>query len=147
MSEASVGRGTVAVVAAFALFGAWTLATWILEGRIETLLRPEAALDRAATDPEYLRRYGPVGCRDLATLSFLKEHDVPAYFSGCLTLTLPRERTQRTDEIFLVDLDQASLASLPPEVVRQGTRLTHGTRQRDTQERFAMARGLRQDWK
>lgn len=34
------------VAAALGLFGLWTLATWWLEGRIHTLLRPEAALDR-----------------------------------------------------------------------------------------------------
>jgi hypothetical protein len=33
--------------AALALYAAWTLATWLLEGRLRTLLRPEAALDRA----------------------------------------------------------------------------------------------------
>jgi hypothetical protein len=32
---------------ALALFAGWTLATWLLEGRIETFLRPEAAMDRA----------------------------------------------------------------------------------------------------
>ena len=36
-----------ALAAALVLYGVWTLATWFLEGRIETLLRPEATLDRA----------------------------------------------------------------------------------------------------
>ena len=36
-----------ALAAAFALFAVWTLATWFLEGRLETLLRPDAAADRA----------------------------------------------------------------------------------------------------
>ena len=35
-----------AVVAALALYLVWALATWFLEGRIETLLRPEAIADR-----------------------------------------------------------------------------------------------------
>jgi hypothetical protein len=35
------------LAAALGLFAVWTVATWLLEGRIETLLRPEAALDRA----------------------------------------------------------------------------------------------------
>ena len=34
------------MTAALALYAAWTFATWLLEGRIETLLRPEAAADR-----------------------------------------------------------------------------------------------------
>ena len=39
---------------------------------------------------EYLIKYGPVGCRDKSTEKFLKEAGVPAYFSGCLTLTLEK---------------------------------------------------------
>ena len=35
-----------ALVAALALYLVWTFATWLLEGRIETLLRPDAVADR-----------------------------------------------------------------------------------------------------
>jgi DNA-binding transcriptional LysR family regulator len=35
------------LLAALALYAAWTVATWALEGRMRTLLRPEAAFDRA----------------------------------------------------------------------------------------------------
>jgi Glycosyl transferase family 8 len=44
------------------------------------LLTPEAI--------EYLRRYGPVGCRDWNTVYLLLSLDVPAFFSGCLTTTI-----------------------------------------------------------
>ena len=44
------------------------------------LLTPEAI--------EYLRRYGPVGCRDWNTVYLLRSLDVPAFFSGCLTTTI-----------------------------------------------------------
>jgi Glycosyl transferase family 8 len=37
---------------------------------------------------EYLRRYGPVGCRDWNTVHLLLSLDVPAFFSGCLTTTI-----------------------------------------------------------
>jgi hypothetical protein len=37
---------------------------------------------------EYLRRYGPVGCRDWTTVDLLLSLDVPAFFSGCLTTTI-----------------------------------------------------------
>jgi hypothetical protein len=36
----------------------------------------------------YLKKHGPVGCRDKATESLLQKHDIPCYFSGCLTLIL-----------------------------------------------------------
>jgi lipopolysaccharide biosynthesis glycosyltransferase len=44
------------------------------------LLTPEAI--------GYLKRYGPVGCRDWTTVDLLLSVDVPAFFSGCLTMTL-----------------------------------------------------------
>lgn len=37
---------------------------------------------------DYFRTHGPVGCRDMSTKRFLDAQGVPAYFSGCLTLTL-----------------------------------------------------------
>ena len=36
-----------AIAAVLLLYAIWTLATWVLEGRIDTLLRPEAVIDRA----------------------------------------------------------------------------------------------------
>jgi hypothetical protein len=36
----------------------------------------------------YLRRYGPVGCRDWTTVDLLLSVGVPAFFSGCLTTTV-----------------------------------------------------------
>lgn len=36
----------IGLAIALALFAAWTAATWFLEGRIHTLLRPEAVIDR-----------------------------------------------------------------------------------------------------
>ncbi|HTE62979.1 MAG TPA: glycosyltransferase [Solirubrobacteraceae bacterium] len=37
---------------------------------------------------EYLKRYGPVGCRDWTTVDLLLSIGVPAFFSGCLTATI-----------------------------------------------------------
>ncbi|MEO5709936.1 MAG: hypothetical protein ABIQ59_08940 [Nocardioidaceae bacterium] len=36
----------------------------------------------------YLKRYGPVGCRDWTTVYLLLSAGVPAFFSGCLTTTI-----------------------------------------------------------
>ena len=44
------------------------------------LLTPDAV--------EYLRRYGPVGCRDWTTTHLLTSMGVPAFFSGCMTTTI-----------------------------------------------------------
>lgn len=54
---------------------------------------------------EYLIKYGPVGCRDLSTCKYLEENNIPAYFSGCLTLTLQRNpEIEREDYILCVDV-------------------------------------------
>ncbi|MBA3408266.1 MAG: hypothetical protein H0U06_09465, partial [Solirubrobacterales bacterium] len=37
---------------------------------------------------EYLKRYGPVGCRDWTTVYLLASCGVPAFFSGCVTTTI-----------------------------------------------------------
>ena len=42
---------------------------------------------------KYLIEHGPVGCRDKSTLKFLLENNIPAYYSGCLTLTLKGDET------------------------------------------------------
>jgi hypothetical protein len=44
------------------------------------LLTPEAV--------EYLKRHGPVGCRDWTTVWLLLSCGVPAFFSGCVTTTI-----------------------------------------------------------
>lgn len=37
---------------------------------------------------DYLRKHGPIGCRDWTTVDVLLSLDVPAFFSGCLTTTI-----------------------------------------------------------
>lgn len=55
---------------------------------------------------DYFRAYGPVGARDMTTVDFFRGHGIDTYFSGCLTLTLPRQK-QTPDAgtyVCLVDL-------------------------------------------
>jgi hypothetical protein len=52
----------------------------------------------------YLKRYGPVGCRDWTTVYLLKSIGVPAFFSGCVTTTI--------NTVF-EDLDAAPPADAP----------------------------------
>lgn len=64
----------------------------------------------AMLDPEgikHLKKYAPIGCRDFNTLKIMEENDIPAWFSGCLTLTLEKEKycTNNTREgIYFVDV-------------------------------------------
>lgn len=54
---------------------------------------------------DFFLEHGPVGCRDIATRDFLIELGIPAYFSGCLTLTLQRNpRISKNDYVLCVGL-------------------------------------------
>ncbi len=56
---------------------------------------------------EFLKKNGPVGCRDHYTEDLLKSKGIPAYFSACVTLTLGKKyKVKREEErsgIFFVD--------------------------------------------
>lgn len=45
-------------------------------------------LDNSAIN--YLKKYEPIGCRDKNTVRILSEKNISSYFSGCLTLTIPK---------------------------------------------------------
>lgn len=49
------------------------------------LNKPDALTPAAI---EYLRRFGPIGCRDWQTVALLAAAHVPAFFSGCITTTV-----------------------------------------------------------
>jgi hypothetical protein len=53
----------------------------------------------------YLRKHGPVGCRDTGTERILNEFNIPCYFSGCLTLALGDKfsRANRSQSVMFVD--------------------------------------------
>ena len=56
----------------------------------------------------YLRKNGPVGCRDTATLDMLAQRNIPAYFSGCLSLTLqPFEGIMKGSNVVLSDVSES----------------------------------------
>ncbi|WP_346218169.1 polysaccharide pyruvyl transferase family protein [Methanobrevibacter arboriphilus] len=59
---------------------------------------------------EYMKRHGPVGARDMSTLNFLKDNNIPSYFSGCLTLTLDKNPNIKKQE-YIVTVD------VPKEVI------------------------------
>jgi len=53
----------------------------------------------------YLKKYSPIGCRDYHTLQVLEEKGIPAYFSGCLTLTLtPFQDVTCNHKVILTDV-------------------------------------------
>lgn len=55
---------------------------------------------------EFLKKYSPVGCRDLYTEKLLNDRGIPAYFSACVTLTLGNKYHVDENErkgIYIVD--------------------------------------------
>ena len=58
---------------------------------------------------EYLKAWGPIGCRDLFTMEQLQARGIDAYFSGCVTLTLPKQPVTKDagKYVCLVDVPKA----------------------------------------
>jgi len=58
---------------------------------------------------ENLKKYSPIGCRDIKTRDQLNNYGIKSYFSSCLTTTLDIdyavEQEQRTNEIIFVDYE------------------------------------------
>jgi hypothetical protein len=88
-------------------------------------------------DPSFKGHYdtfGPIGCRDEATSRAFKAIGVDAFFSGCLTLTIPRKEIPRSDTIVFVDpfgpfphncFNPMLWMSLPRELRHHSERFTH----------------------
>lgn len=53
----------------------------------------------------YLKKYEPIGCRDIFTMDCLKSKGIDSYFSGCMTLTLgyKYKSSTRNSKIYFVD--------------------------------------------
>ena len=83
----------------------------------------------------YYKQFEPIGCRDKNTLELFKNLGIDAYFSGCVTLTLPKFEGTKSDEILLVDpfvkiFDRKYVETqikriIPKELADQTTILTH----------------------
>lgn len=55
----------------------------------------------------FLNKYGPIGCRDHGTMQLLDEHGIKNYFSGCLTLSIKKDKNiKKTNSICIVDIDE-----------------------------------------
>lgn len=67
---------------------------------------------------DYFRRHGPIGCRSVATAEAFQKIGVDAYFSGCLTLTIPETGQLRTENIYALDVDPELYAKLVPLHIR-----------------------------
>lgn len=70
---------------------------------------------------EYMNAYGPVGCRDLVTLKSFTELGINSFFSGCITLTLPKMEIKKPEKEYICAAD------LPKSVYEKLKSLLDGT--------------------
>ena len=56
-----------------------------------------------------LMKYGPIGCRDSSTVNLLTENNIDNYFSGCLTLTIQKDKKLKAVAFDLLCYAGASL--------------------------------------
>ena len=72
---------------------------------------------------DYWKKWSPIGCRDFHTLQLFQKHNIPAYLSGCLTLSLQRtiKESTRNREVYVVDV-HAQYPSLFQELVPSSIR-------------------------
>lgn len=80
---------------------------------------------------QYMKEHGPVGARDLYTLDELQKKDIPAYYSGCLTLTLDNPYTTRNNIIYLVDVPSACAQYIKSKVKSPVVQVSHAVRPKD----------------
>ena len=56
---------------------------------------------------QWFKDHGPVGCRDLYTCEIFENAGIPNYFSGCVTLTLPKQKETKDKGKYIVLVDLA----------------------------------------
>lgn len=72
-----------------------------------------------ARNPHYFNDK-TIGCRDLYTLEFCQKLGLDAYFSRCLTLTLPKRKSQSSqNKVFFVGLADEFLPFIPKHIKNQ----------------------------
>lgn len=66
---------------------------------------------------DVLQRSSPVGCRDYYTYKQVTDHNIPAYISGCLSLTLPKKPILKGKNTILVDVPEALKEYIPDKLL------------------------------
>lgn len=75
---------------------------------------------------EYLKKYEPIGCRDVYTEKLLKDNGIKSYFSGCMTLTIDKiENVEKEDYILLVDVEDEIYEKIKSMTQKEIIRITN----------------------
>lgn len=66
---------------------------------------------------EYLKKWQPIGCRDIGTMKLLEKYGVEAYYSKCVTLTFPkRVKRPQKGKTFIVGLSRKQRHLIPQKI-------------------------------
>ena len=81
--------------------------TWFINEYVDPLFISMHLIDKAKSSFVHFLQSAnikqPIGCRDIHTLKFLQSQGIKSYFSGCLTLTLPKLAVTKDIETLYVD--------------------------------------------
>jgi hypothetical protein len=90
----------------------------------------------------YIKKHGGIGARNIPTKEFLEKHNIPTYFSGCITLTLNKDKTIKKEPYILaVDVPDEVFATMKQNTNRPILRLnTDRKKQLDRETKFLLAK-------
>lgn len=83
-----------------------------INSKAEHVLLSQSSID-------YLKQHEPIGCRDIRTMNLLKERNVDAYFSGCLTLTLGKSYCSNESSGEILFADPYIYETIPSKIVKK----------------------------
>ncbi len=97
---------------------------------------------------QFFKEFEPIGCRDPHTCAKLKQANIDAYFSACLTLTLENNCNKRTNNIYIVDVHPKNLKFIPLVDLQNAIYITHVTpKQTSHQDKMRQAHELLDKYK
>ena len=82
-------------------------------------------------DGEWLKKVSPIGCRDEGTLKLLESFDIPAYLSGCITLTLKPFKIPppREQKIILTDVPESVINFVKAHTKKEIVIISHAKKE------------------
>lgn len=65
------------------------------------------------------REHQPIGCRDEATVTFMKSQGIDAFLTGCLTMTFPKRKPfPEQRDVFLIDCPESTIPYIPDNLLQ-----------------------------
>ncbi len=85
-----------------------------LSPKIHPVFLGISAMHKSIIENMQLRKYEPIGCRDLHTYRMLRKEGLDAYINGCMTITLPKRKVNNeANKVYLIDIPDELRRYLP----------------------------------